>query len=86
MMRLLAVELSRFRSRRAIALLGLAAILAAVVLVGATAWNTRPLTQADRADAAAQAKLEGQKPEMQQQVRACRADPAGLSRPERGSR
>ena len=86
MMRLLAVELNRFRSRRAIALLGLAAVVVAVVLVGATAWNTRPLTQADRADAAAQAELEGQKPELQQQVRACRADPQDYLGPERDRR
>ncbi len=74
-MRLLLVELNRFRSRRAIALLVLAAVLVAVAFVGATAWNTRPLSRADRTDAAAQSDLEGQKPERQQEVRACRADP-----------
>ena len=82
MTRLLAVELSRFRSRRAIALLGLTAVLAAVVLVGATAWDTRPLTRADRTDAAAQAELEGERPELQQEVRACRADPTGYLGPD----
>ncbi|MEO7350430.1 MAG: hypothetical protein ABIR34_13120 [Marmoricola sp.] len=75
MMRLLAVELNRFRSRRAIALLALAAVLVAAVLVGATAWQTRPLSKADHTDATAQAALEGQRAEIQQQVRACRADP-----------
>jgi hypothetical protein len=74
-MRLLSVELDRFRSRRAIALLVLAAVLVAVAFVGATAWNTRPLSRADRADATAQAKLEGERPEIQQQVRACQAQP-----------
>ena len=74
-MRLLAVELNRFRSRRAIALLILAAVLLAVVLAGITAWQTRPLTETDRADAAAQADLEGKKPEIQAQVIACRAAP-----------
>ena len=81
-MRLLSVELNRFRSRRAIVLLSLAGILAAVVLVGTTAWDTRPLTEADRSDAAAQADLEGQRPEMQQEVRACRADPTGYLGPD----
>jgi ABC-2 family transporter protein len=81
-MRLVAVELDRFRSRRAIALLSLAGLLVAVVLVGATAWSTRPLTEADRTDAAAQADLEGQRPELQQEVRACRADPAGYLGPD----
>ncbi|MCW2849125.1 MAG: transporter permease [Marmoricola sp.] len=74
-MRLLLVELNRFRSRRAIVLLALAAVLVAVAFVAATAWNTRPLSHADRTDAAAQSDLEGQKPERQQEVRACRADP-----------
>ena len=80
-MRLLAVELDRFRSRRAIALLILGAVLLAVVLAGVTAWQTRPLTQDDRTDAAAQAALEGKKPEIQQQVRACRAEPQNFLGP-----
>jgi len=74
-MRLLSVELTRFRSRRAIVLLMLAAAVLAVVLAGVTAWNTRPLSHSDRTDATAQAELEGQKPEILQQVRACRAAP-----------
>jgi ABC-2 type transport system permease protein len=74
-MRLLAVELNRFRSRRAIALLVIAAAVLAVVLAGVTAYKTRPLSEADRADAAAQAKLEGNTDEIQQQVRACQARP-----------
>lgn len=81
-MRLLAVELNRFRSRRAIALLSLAALVVAVVLLGATAWDTRPLTEADRTDAVAQADLEGQRSEMLQEVRACRADPSAYLGPD----
>jgi hypothetical protein len=81
-MRLLAVELNRFRSRRTIGFLVLAAVLVAVVLVGATAWNSRPLTEADRTDAAAQADLEGQRSELQAEVRACRADPTGYLGPD----
>jgi hypothetical protein len=81
-MGLLSVELSRFRSRRAIALLVLATVLVAVAFVGATAWKTRPLTQADRTDAVAQADLEGRRPELQQEVRACRADPTDYLGPE----
>jgi hypothetical protein len=80
-MRLLLVELNRFRSRRAIALIALATVLVGVAFVAATAWNTRPLTQADRTDAAAQAALEGQRTELQQEVKACRADPAGYLGP-----
>jgi hypothetical protein len=80
-MRLIAVELNRFRSRRAIVLLALAALVVAAVLVGATAWKTRPLTQSDRADATAQAELEGERSEIQQQVRACEADPKSFLGP-----
>ncbi len=81
-MRLILVELNRFRSRRAVALLGLAAVLFAVVLVGKTAWDTRPLTHEDRVDAVAQAQLEGQRAEIQQEVRACRTDPADYLGPD----
>ena len=83
-MRLLAVELNRFRSRRAIVLLALAALLTAVVLAGMTAWDTRPLTQEDRADAAAQADLEGQRSEIQREVAACRAAPQDYLGPSAG--
>lgn len=75
-MRLLLVELTRFRSRRAIALLAVAAFVLAVVLAGATAWETRPLTAADRTDAAAQADLAGQDAQTVVEVRACEARPS----------
>ncbi|MET0999962.1 MAG: hypothetical protein ABWX73_14695 [Marmoricola sp.] len=81
-MRLLAVELNRFRSRRAIVLLSLAAVLVAVALIGMTAWDTRPLSEADRTDAAAQAELEGQRPEIQREVLACEKDPTGFLGPD----
>ncbi len=81
-MRLVMVELNRFRSRRAVALLGIAAVLVAAVLVGKTVWDTRPLTREDRVDATAQAQLEGQRAEIQQEVRACRADPADYLGPD----
>ena len=61
--------------RRAIALLALATLVVAAVLVAMAAYQTRPLTQADRANAEAQAALEGQKPERQTEVRACRIAP-----------
>jgi ABC-2 type transport system permease protein len=81
-MRLLAVELNRFRSRRTIVALALVALLAAVVLIGATAWQTRPLSGADRTDAAAQAELEGEKPERQAEVRACQKAPQAYLGPD----
>jgi hypothetical protein len=81
-MRLLSVELTRFRSRRAVAMVVLATVVVAAVVAGVTAWQTRPLTREDRTDAAAQADLEGQRPERQAEVRACRADPTSYLGPE----
>lgn len=80
--RLLLVELTRFRSRRAIALLAVAAALLAVVLAGATAWESRPLTTADRTDAAAQADLAAQDPQTVVEVRACQKRPADYLGPQ----
>jgi len=80
--RLLLVELTRFRSRRAIALLALATLVVAAVLVAMSAYQTRPLTQSDRANARAQAALEGKKPERQAEVRACRAEPQAYLGPD----
>lgn len=82
MTRLLAVELTRFRSRRAVALLMLASVLVAAAFAAVAAWESRPLTEADRSDAAAQAALEGERPELQQEVAACRADPTGYLGPD----
>lgn len=81
-MRALYVELTRFRLRRAIAAVVLLALLAAAALVGVISWDTRPLTARDRSDAAAQAALEGQRPKLHAEVRACRADPTSYLGPE----
>ncbi len=74
-MRSLSVELARFRLRRGIALLVLLATVVAAALVGVIAWDTRPLSASDRSDAAAQASLEGQRPKLRAEVRACEAEP-----------
>ncbi len=74
-MRLLRVELARLRSRRVIAALVLAAALFAAVVAGVTAFETRPLTDKDRSEAAAQADLESERPALRAEVRACESDP-----------
>ncbi len=74
-MRLVRVELTRFRSRRAVVLLALAGVLVAVVLAVVTAYQTRPLSAADRADAAAQADLAGNDSVLQSDVADCIKDP-----------
>lgn len=81
-MRSLVVELTRFRLRRAIALLVLLAVALAAVLVGVIAWDTRPLSASDRSDAAAQAQLEGQRSKLRAEVRACEADPTSYLGPQ----
>ena len=74
-MRLVRVELTRFRSRRAVLLLALAGLLVAVVLAVVTAYQTRPLSAADRADAAAQADLANSDSVLQSDVADCVKDP-----------
>lgn len=75
-MRLLMVELSRFRSRRAIVLIVLAAALLAGLVAGTTIWDTRALSAADVARAEAMAEQEAAQPWVQQELEACLDDPA----------
>ncbi len=82
MTRLLRVELTRFRSRRAIALLTLAAALVAVILGFVAAWETRPLTAADRSDATAQADLAARDPQTVVEVQACNKVPSDYLGPQ----
>ena len=81
-MRLLGVELARFRSRQAIVLLALAGALVAAVLATVVAIDTRPLSDADRADAVAQADLESGRAELQAEVADCRRDPQAYLGPD----
>jgi ABC-2 type transport system permease protein len=74
-MRLLLVELTRFRSRRAIALMLLAAALLAAILATTTIWETRPVSAQDQANAQAQAEAEAQQPYMQRELRRCLKKP-----------
>lgn len=54
MWRLMGVELSRLRWRRAVLLLAVAAVAAPLLVFGATAWNTRPYSEAEQAQIARQ--------------------------------
>ncbi|KQT94385.1 hypothetical protein ASG49_05760 [Marmoricola sp. Leaf446] len=82
MTRLLLVELSRFRTRRSIALLVLGTVVAAALVAGLTAYQTRPLTQAERVDAQAQVDLAGRDPQVRSELRACREAPTDYLGPE----
>ncbi|KRF11395.1 hypothetical protein ASG90_16710 [Nocardioides sp. Soil797] len=68
-MNLLKVELTRLRWRRAALLILLAAVVLPIIFIAATAWNTRPLSDADIADAEAQ--MEASQQYQQQDVDRC---------------
>jgi len=74
-MRLLLVELTRFRSRRAIALMLLAAALLTAALAASAVYDTRPVSGEDRAAAQAQADRDAARPRVQREVELCEADP-----------
>lgn len=81
-MRLFLVELTRFRSRRAIALLILAAVVLAALVTVKVAWDSRPLTEQDRVTAAAQAKLAAKRPALVEEIKACEAAPTDYLGPD----
>ncbi|KRF20778.1 ABC transporter permease [Nocardioides sp. Soil796] len=59
-MNLLKVELTRLRWRRAALLILLAAVVLPIIFIAATAWNTRPFSDADVADAESQMQMQQQ--------------------------
>ena len=74
-MRLVRVELTRFRSRRAVVLMLLAAGILAAVLAGATILETRPVSAADQAAAQAMADAEADQPYVRQELARCQRNP-----------
>jgi hypothetical protein len=74
-MRLVRVELSRLRSRRAVALLLVAAALLTALIAGATLWNTRPVTPSELGSARAQVAAQLSSPEFARELKSCRTDP-----------
>ncbi len=81
-MRLLGVELDRFRSRRAVVLLLLAAALLTALLAGTALWDTRPVSDQERARAEAQAQLAADDPQLQEDLADCRENPADFFGPD----
>lgn len=74
-MRLLRVELSRLFSRRAVALLLLAAAALTVLVTATTIWGSRPVSDQERASARAQVREQVAQPGFQQDLRSCRDHP-----------
>ena len=74
-MRLLGVELTRLRWRRAVLLLLVACLVVPALIFAATAWNTRPPSAADLAQAQQQVEqLRGQQ-DIRREVRSCEQHP-----------
>ncbi|RYU09561.1 hypothetical protein [Nocardioides iriomotensis] len=80
-MRLLAVELDRYRSRRAVAMLVLVATLLTVLLAATALWDTRPVSWAERARAEAQLQQALDDPQLQEDVDDCRDNPEAFFGP-----
>ena len=76
MKRLILVELTRYRTRRAIALLVLLAALLAAFVAFQSAWDTRPPSQAEIATAQANADIEAAKAGLQEDLAQCLKDAA----------
>lgn len=74
-MRLLRVELTRFRARRAIALTLLAAVALAAVMVGTTIYDTRAVSSGELARAEQLAAQEADSRYVLRELRRCAEDP-----------
>jgi ABC-2 type transport system permease protein len=72
MRRLVAVELTRLRWRRAVLLLVAAAVVVPAVIWGSTAWSTRPLSDSEQA----QVDQNMAQPYAQRELRRCERRPA----------
>jgi len=81
-MRLLGVELARFRWRRAVKVLLVACFLIPLFVLGGTAWSTRPVSEQDLSEAQAIADREAQQPYVQDQIDDCVEDPEMYFGPE----
>jgi ABC-2 type transport system permease protein len=79
-MRLLLVELSRFRSRRAIALMMVGAIAVTALIAVITIWDTRPVSAQERAEAETLAATEAAQPHVQREVARCERNPQRYGR------
>lgn len=81
-MRLLLVELDRFRSRRAVALMLLAGVALVALLVVTAAWDTRPPSAAEQAAARSQAATAAADPRLQREQQQCAESPRDFFGPD----
>ncbi len=74
-MRLLIVELTRLRWRRAVVILLAGCVLVPALIFAGLAWNTRPVSDADLRSAQAQVAAETQRPNVQKELQRCLKNP-----------
>lgn len=82
MIRLIRIELTRLRWRRAILVLLAAAIVVPLCIAGALAYETRPLTEADHERAEQEAAAFAAEPWVQDEVRRCVQRRTGQAAPD----
>lgn len=75
MTRLLHVELTRLRWRRAVLLLLAMAVVVPTVVFGAVVWNTRPVSAAELQRVEQQVREEAESPQLQRELERCVAKP-----------
>jgi hypothetical protein len=75
MTRLLRVELTRLRWRRAVLLLLALAVVVPTVVFGAIVWNTRPVSAAELERVEQQVRKEAEAPRVQRELERCVAKP-----------
>ena len=75
MSRLLRVELARFGWRRAVRVLLAAAFLIPLFVLGGTAWSTRPVSEAELAQAEVMAEREARQPYVLDSIEDCIENP-----------
>lgn len=75
MRRLLGLELTRLRWRRAVLLLLAGCVLVPTVILGTHAWSTRPVSEADMASARAQLERDLADPGYQRDIERCERRP-----------
>lgn len=80
MIRLVGVELTRLRWRRAVLVLAAVCVVAPVVILAVTAWNTRPYSESEKADIARQLAADTERAQIE--VQACVDDPESHGIPE----
>ncbi|MGI8994491.1 MAG: ABC transporter permease subunit [Nocardioidaceae bacterium] len=74
-MRLALIELTRLRSRRAIAVLVAGAFVIAAIVLGNVLWSNRPVPASELAAAQEQADREAQQPYVARDIRRCERNP-----------